>query len=129
LSSRFESAPPAGSRYYCPNNWTKNNGENTPLIPKDDSRVIQLFVEPYDAAVTSQGSAPIQDFATFYVYSWDGDTCKSDEKGPNGESTKAGKGEVIGYFIKYINTLNTKEGGGQKCVLNSLEECTTVLTR
>ena len=123
LEKRFETEPPAGTKFYCPNNWVKSNGEGVPLIPNDDSRVIQLFVEPYDS--NGSKSAPIQDFATFYVTGWDGDNCKS-KTNPDNE---VAKGEVVGHFIKYINTLNTKEGGGPKCALNSLAECVTVLTR
>jgi hypothetical protein len=123
LSDRLQAHPPEGTQFYKCNNWVKNNGENVPLIPADDSRVIQLFVEPY--ASNGSRSAPIQDFATFYVTGWDGDNSSC----PGHPDDSAAKGEVVGHFIKYVDTLNSGDGGGQKCVLNSLEQCVTVQTR
>jgi hypothetical protein len=123
LADRFINEPPTGTKFYCPNNWTNSNGGNVPLIPSDDSRVIQLFVEPY--AATGSNSAPIQDFATFYVTGWDGDSCNSTTH----PEDSAAKGEVVGHFVKYINTVSNQEGGGPKCTLNSLGQCVAVLTR
>lgn len=127
LAKRFETEPPQGTRFYCANNWVKNNGEAVPLLPKDDSRIIQLFIEPYGA--DGSKSAPIQDFATFYVTGWDGDGCNGQKPKPSHLDDEAGKGEVVGHFVKYVNTLNAEDGGGQKCAVNSLGECVTVLTR
>ncbi len=123
LSSRLESEPPLGVHFYCPNNWSNTNGGGVPNLPKDDSRVVQVFIEPYDSNGSS--NVPIQDFATFYVTGWDGDGCKSSTHPDDATS----KGEIVGHFVKYVNTLNTTDGGGQKCTLNSLGECVTVLTR
>jgi hypothetical protein len=123
LNDRLVSSPPAGKKFYCPNNWTNSNGGGVPLIPSDDSRVIQLFIEPY--AANGANSAPIQDFATFYVTGWDGDSCKSTSHPDDSTS----KGEIVGHFVKYINTLSNQEGGGPKCSTNSLGQCVAVLTR
>jgi hypothetical protein len=59
------------------------------------------------------------------VTGWDGDTCKSTTH----PDDSTAKGEIVGHFIKYINTLNNQEGGGAKCTLNSLGQCVAVLTR
>jgi hypothetical protein len=123
LNDRLVSSPPAGKKLYCPNNWTNSNSGGVPLIPSDDSRVIQLFIEPY--AANGAKSAPIQDFATFYVTGWDGDSCKSTSH----PDDSTGKGEIVGHFVKYINTLSNQEGGGPKCSMNSLGQCVAVLTR
>jgi hypothetical protein len=125
LAQRFETETPPGTRFYCANNWVNSNSGGVPSLPKDDSRIIQLFIEPY--ASNGAKSAPIQDFATFYATGWDGDECN--KKKPSHLDDEAGKGEIVGHFIKYVNTLNTEDGGGQKCNLNALGQCIAVLTR
>jgi hypothetical protein len=114
-----------GTQFYCPNNWQNNNGGGVPILPKDDSRIVQVFIMPYGSvnaegkAVLASGEVPIQDFATFYVTGFPGDSCKGDPS--------TGNAEIVGHFIKYVNTINN--GGGQKCIPNSLGECVAVLTR
>jgi hypothetical protein len=123
IEERIEGKP--GMQFYCANNWKDNNNGGVPVIPKDDSRIIEVFVMPYGSvneegqALLASGRVPIQDFAAFYVTGFPGDGCKSDPV--------TGNAEVVGHFIKYISTVNS--GGGQKCVLNSLGQCAAVLTR
>jgi Putative Flp pilus-assembly TadE/G-like len=123
IGERIEDKP--GTTFACPNNWQNNNNGGVPLIPKNDPRVVEVFIMPY-GSVNSQGQAvlpsgrvPIQDFAAFYVTGFPGDSCKSDPK--------TGNAEIVGHFIKYITIVNG--GGEQKCTLNSLGECVAVLTR
>jgi hypothetical protein len=115
-----------GMHYYCPNNWQNNNNGGVPKIKSDDSRIIQVFIMPY-GTVNAKGESllgneevPIQDFAYFYVTGFPGDKCKEDPA--------TGNAEIVGHFIKYINT-EAKDEGGDKCVSNSLGECVAVLTR
>ncbi|MEA2335494.1 MAG: hypothetical protein QOG40_1984, partial [Solirubrobacteraceae bacterium] len=123
INERIEEKP--GTHFYCANNWQNNNNGGVPVIPKDDSRIVEVFIMPYGSvneagqAVLASGQVPIQDFAAFYVTGFPGDKCKSDPS--------TGNAEIVGHFIKYINTLNN--GGGQKCVLSSLGACVAVLTR
>jgi len=125
--------PPAGTKFYCHNNWVNNNPGSEPLIPADDSRVITLFIEPYAAAGAS--STPIQTFATFYVTGWDEDEYTTGSKKPCLEGAphddKAAKGEIVGHFIKYVNVINKGEGGEAKCSPDPSElgPCLAVLTR
>jgi hypothetical protein len=126
IDARLVEHPPVGTRFYCANSWQNNNGGGVPIIPQDDSRLIQVFIIPY-GTVDSEGRSllgneevPIQDFAVFYVTGFPGDPCKSD---PN-----TGNAEVVGHFVKYVNTSGGDEGG-EKCVANSLGECVAVLTR
>jgi Flp pilus assembly protein TadG len=128
LLRRLKTEPPKGTKYYCANSWVNNNNSGVPLIPGDDSRVIQVFVVSYgDIIKGSHSNVPIQDFATFYVTGWDGDPCNSEK--PTHPDDPAEKGEVVGHFVKYINTINNKEGTGPKCSLSSLGQCNVVLTR
>lgn len=123
IEERIEAKP--GTHFYCANNWKDNNSGGVPVIPKDDSRIVEVFIMPYGSvneagqALLPSGQVPIQDFAAFYVTGFPGDNCASDPK--------TGNAEVVGHFIKYVNTVNN--GGGQKCVLNSLGTCVVVLTR
>jgi hypothetical protein len=114
------------SAFSCPNHWQDNNGGGVPVIPRDDPRIVEVFVMPYGSvnengeAVLSSGQVPIQDFAAFYATGFPGDSCKSDPK--------TGNAEIVGHFIKYVNTDGNAEGD-EKCVTNSLGECVAVLTR
>jgi hypothetical protein len=125
IDNRIELEPPAGTRFYCENNWRDNNSGGVPIIPGDDSRIIRVFIIPYGSvdaegrSVLGNEDIPIQNFADFYATGFPGDRCKSDPA--------TGNAEVVGHFIKYINPLN---GSGEgKCVANSLGECVAVLTR
>lgn len=112
-------------KFYCSNNWVDDNKGGVPIVPKDDSRIVQLFVIPY-GTINSEGSStlgreevPIQNFAAFYVTGFPGDKCESDPK--------TGKAEVVGHFIKYVNPEGVSGEG--KCVASSIGECVAVLTR
>ncbi|HEX3392028.1 MAG TPA: pilus assembly protein TadG-related protein [Solirubrobacteraceae bacterium] len=125
IDQRIVAAPPAGTKFYCENNWKNNNSGGVPIIPSDDSRVIQVFITPY-GVVDAEGRSllgneeiPIQNFAAFYVTGFPGDPCASDPK--------TGNAEVVGHFIEYINPLGV--GGEGKCVASSIGECVAVLTR
>jgi Flp pilus assembly protein TadG len=124
IAARIENETPA-RHFYCANKWQDNNGGGVPVIPKDDSRIVEVFVMPYGSineqgeAILASGRVPIQDFAVFYVTGFPGDKCSSDPK--------TGNAEIVGHFIKYVNTVNS--GGGAKCVLNSLGTCVAILTR
>jgi hypothetical protein len=123
LKGIAERIEPAGK--CVANNWTNNNGGGVPLIPKGDTRIVEVFVMPYGSinangeAILPSEEVPIQNFAVFYVTGFPGDSCAGDPK--------TGNAEIVGHFIKYINTVNP--GGEQKCVLNSLGTCVAVLTR
>jgi hypothetical protein len=115
----------AGTQFYCANNWKDNNKGGVPMIPKDDSRIVEVFIMPYGSvneagqALLASGEVPIQDFAAFYVTGFPGDKCRSDPA--------TSDAEVVGHFIKYVSTVNN--GGGSKCVLNSFGVCVAVLTK
>jgi hypothetical protein len=117
----------SGKTFYCANKWQDTNNGGIPVLPKDDSRIVSVFVMPYGSldssgeAILPSGEVQIQDFAAFYVTGFPGDSCQSD---PSTQGT-----EIVGHFIKYVNTIDTEGGGKQKCSLNSLGQCIIVLTR
>ena len=101
-----------------------------PIIPANDSRLVEVFVTPYgavnEAGVPTGGlkAAPIQAFATFYVTGFPGDKCNSKEPADN----EVESFEIVGHFIKYINNVPTGTGSG-KCEENTFGSCIAVLTK
>jgi Flp pilus assembly protein TadG len=130
LGDRIRDAPVAGTHYYCKNNWVNNNNGGVPIIPADDSRLITLFVMPYGSTDSSgnsllpSGYVPVENFATFYVTGFAGDTCATDDPQP----PNSGNAWVVGHFVKYINTLGSG-GGTTPCALSALGTCVAILTR
>jgi hypothetical protein len=109
----------------CPNNWSSY--PNIPPTYPPDPRIVQVFITAYGSFGGSGNQAyPIQSFATFYVTSWDGDPCASDKTPP---AVVAGKDQLVGHFIKYINAFDPGATGNQKCNLTTFGTCVTVLTR
>jgi hypothetical protein len=126
IGDRVVNAPPSGTRYYCPSNWTNNNGGAVPAIPSDDSRIVNVFVMPYGSTdangvpLLDSGYVPIEAFATFYITGFDGDPCAGDPT--------AQKSQVVGHFIKYVDTTGGGTGDGG-CSLSSLGTCVAILTK
>jgi hypothetical protein len=95
------------------------------VIPNNDPRIVQVFIMPYGSvnsegkSVLGSGEVPIQDFASFYVTGFPGDSCESDPK--------TGNAEIVGHFIKYVNVV-PESGTGEGCKLESFGTCHAVLT-
>ncbi len=75
LAKRVEGAA-NGTHYYCPDKWVNNNEGAVPVIPSNDSRLMQFFVVPFTVTDFQRKNevsplVPIQNFATFYVTGWD----------------------------------------------------------
>lgn len=132
IDDRLMRSPPEGTNFYCPNRWENNNAGGVPILPADDSRIVQTFILPYGAlnekgeSSLAGNAAPIQDFATFYVTGFVGDEKKCIEKG---DPETSGGFEIWGHFIKYVNLIATEGGGKPKCREDPLGECVAVLTR
>ena len=100
-----------------PNNWP-----NFPNLNAGDPRLVNLFLTPFGSFnETGNGTVPVTDFATFYVSGYDHSPCSGDDP--------AGQDEIVGHFIKYVQTLNDGSGGTQRCDKNELGACVAVLTQ
>ncbi|HWI07432.1 MAG TPA: pilus assembly protein TadG-related protein [Solirubrobacteraceae bacterium] len=101
-----------------PNNWAQ-----FPDFERGDPRIVQVFTTPFGAFTGSGGTTvPVTGFATFYVTGWHNGGCQGAGDDP------AGQGEVVGHFIKYIDTLGSGQGEGQ-CEEATLGSCVAVFTR
>jgi hypothetical protein len=63
----------------------------------------------------------VLDFARFYITGWaNGDPCNADDSAQNGE--------IVGHFVKYVETSTTGGGNGTPCDPNAFSGCVAVLT-
>jgi Putative Flp pilus-assembly TadE/G-like len=137
VKERFQTNPPAGTSFKCHNLWQNKNNGGVPMIPPDDSRIVQVFVIPY-GAINEKGeptgnlqAAPIEAFATFYVTGFTGDTCKlsPQEKEEKWTPDDPVSGfEIVGHFIKYVNVLGESSGAECKAEASAIETCVATLT-
>ena len=67
---------------------------------------------------------PVTGSPTFYVTGWDGGGCQGARLRRPGR-----QGEIVGHFIKYIDTLNNGGGGEEVCDFDALGTCVAVFTR
>jgi hypothetical protein len=108
-----------------PNNWSQFNTG----LPANDTRIVQLFIRQYGVFSGSGGSTvPILRFATFYVTGWNGsgggfpNPCQGNGDDP------AADGEIVGHFIKYIDTLGSSTAT-KFCNLSDATPCVPVMTQ
>lgn len=107
-----------GATCTAPNNWA-----DFPDFDRGDPRIVQVFLTPFGAFTGSGGTTvPVTGFATFYITGWHNGGCQGSGDDP------AGQGEIVGHFIKYIDTLG--DGGGEEvCDFTAFGSCVAVITR
>ncbi|MDP8908671.1 MAG: pilus assembly protein TadG-related protein [Chloroflexota bacterium] len=102
----------------APNNWA-----DFPDFERSDPRIVQVFLTPFGAFSGSGGTTvPVTGFATFYVTGWHNGGCQGAGDDP------AGQGEIVGHFIKYVDTLGGG-GGDEVCDFGAFGSCVAVFTR
>ena len=94
----------------------------------DQSRLVDLFIVPYGAfkGVNAGDGIPLADYARFYVTGWgghgqDADPCPGDEA--------AQPGEIVGYFVEFIDPDPGPVDLTATCVIGQLRPCRAVLVR
>lgn len=123
LNERMTGDPQASGADGCakaPNNWVSD----FPDFATDDPRIVQVFITPFGAFDGSGNTTvAVLGFASFYVTGWDKGPCQGRGDDP------AGQGEIVGHFIKYIETLNDGGGGEGLCNFDAFGSCVAVFTR
>lgn len=109
-----------------PNNW----GD----FPPGDPRILPVFITPFGSFGGSGAdeTVPVTNFAIFYVTGWasEGGGKTSQEDCPGDDP--AGKGEIVGHFIQYVQAFNDGSAGEESCDFDSstsLTPCVAVLTQ
>lgn len=139
LYSRFVTpqlaTPQASQRWYCANNWSSFD-PTKPFdgLPPDDSRIVSLFITPYDSFTASgaQGRiVPILDAAYFYVMGWvvsgqNSDPCATDPPDPSPGSGN-NHDRIWGHFIRYTNPYQPPSP--VPCRNSALGACVIALTQ
>jgi Flp pilus assembly protein TadG len=132
---------PSGSAvgtWYCDNKWSGFDPTgNYDGLPAGDSRIVKLFVVPYDSFVGSGANGrivPILDIAYFYVIGWNvpgqsADPCANDFIGANAPPS-GGNGNNGARIWGHFMALTTFGGSGtQPCKDSGLGACTVILTQ
>jgi hypothetical protein len=110
------------------NNWALF--DSVEGLPAGDPRIIPVFLVPFGSfgGSGSDATVPVTGFATFYVTGWSqGNGGQQGDPCPNADPVNGG-GEIVGHFIKYIETINTG-GGGPLCDFDAFGTCVAVLTQ
>jgi len=104
-------------------------------LPDGDPRIVEVFITPQGSFDGSgNGTVPIVDFAAFYVTGWEGsgnahNPCQDLPASDPLHDDPAAKGEIVGHFIKYIDSLNPEGAADDLCDFTSLSPCVAAFTR
>jgi hypothetical protein len=112
---------PQASLCTSPNHWSL-----FPNLPKNDPRIVTIALTPFGYAGEP---FPIEEFATFYITGWEGEGNGFNNPCQGNGDDPAGKGEMVGHFIKYTNTTDSSGGGGSICAPDAFGQCVAVLTQ
>jgi hypothetical protein len=156
LSNRIygcpEVGPPGGTTNGCvpnpltaasckahPNYWSTQNLMSAVEMSKTDPRLLVVMVTDPGTLANGNKETPVRHYAAFYVTGWTGDPCSGvaisgqNEEGlfytsvDKAPTDSAGDFFLVGHFIKYFQPSAT--GSGNTCTLNSIDNCTLVLTK
>lgn len=102
-----------------PNNW--------PDVRSGDPRVVYVVVTPFGSFAGEGGNTvPVIRLAAFYVTGWQGRGADSNPCEGNGDEPVE-VGNIVGRFIKYIETPNNGGASDDTCNLTSVDVCAAVL--
>jgi hypothetical protein len=104
-----------------PNNWS-----TFPNLPKNDPRIVTIVLTPFGFETEP---LPIEEFGTFYITGWEGSGSGFTNPCEGHGDDPAGSSEMVGHFIKYINTTDSTGGGPTRCERDAFGQCVAVLTQ
>ena len=114
---------PKPSSCTAPNKW--------PDVRSGDPRVVYVIVTPFGSfAGNGSTTVPVLRLAAFYVTGWTGqgggfqNPCLG-----QGDERPRDSAEIVGRFIKYVETPNTGDTSNEHCDLSSVDVCAAVLVQ
>ena len=100
-----------------------------PDVRSGDPRVVYVIVTPFGSfAGSGSGTVPVLRLAAFYITGWMGqgegfqNPCLT-----QGDELPLDNAEIVGRFIKYVETPNTGGTSTETCDLTSVDVCAAVL--
>lgn len=107
------------------------NQNHWPNFDAGDRRIVLVLVTPF-AAFGGSGSTtvPVMRFAAFYITGWTGqgggfeNPCLA-----VGDEMPTNPAEIVGRFIKYVETPNEGGADEETCSFSAIEPCTAVLVK
>ncbi len=100
-----------------------------PDVRSGSSRVVYVIVTPFGSfAGNGTGTVPVLRMAAFYVTGWMGQGGGFDNPClAQGDELPRDNAEIVGRFIKYVETPNNGGAGEDSCDLTSVDVCAAVL--
>lgn len=99
----------------------------------DDPRIVNLIVLPYGALRNTNPSdgLPILKFGAFYVTGWQGQGGGNQNPcgAAQGEDTTVQPGQIVGYFINYVDINGGPTNPTAACDPTAIDPCRAVLVR
>jgi hypothetical protein len=132
LNCRILIDPPPASSDKCDGKTDDCTSPNMwPDVRSGSSRVVYVIVTPFGSfSGNGSGTVPVLRMAAFYVTGWMGQGGGFDNPclPPAGNDEQPrDNAEIVGRFIKYIETPNEGGTGEETCDLNSVDLCAAVL--
>ena len=107
----------------APNKW--------PDVRNGDPRIVYIIVTPFGSfAGNGSTTVPVLRLAAFYITGWTGQG--SGFQNPclgQGDEAPRDSAEIVGRFIKYVETPNTGNTSTDHCDFDSIDVCAAVLVQ
>jgi hypothetical protein len=124
-----------------PNYWSTQNLLFSVEADAADPRLLSVMITDPGTIKNGNTMVPVRHYAEFYVTGWTGDPCSGVSIGTGPDSTTnlyytdedvaptdaAGDFFLVGHFIHYFDPNAT--GSGNKCVLDSIDNCVLTLSQ
>ena len=100
-----------------------------PNVEPGDRRIVFVIVTPFGAfSGSGNTTVPVMRFAAFYITGWTGQGGGFDNPClAVGDEMPTNPAEIVGRFIKYVDTPNDGGAGGATCDFSAIEPCIAVM--
>src|SRR5215217_7930599 len=102
-----------------------------PNYQAGDPRIVFVLVTPFGAfAGSGSTTVPVMRFAAFYITGWTGQGGGFDNPClTQGDEMPTNPAEIVGRYIKYVDTPNEGGADDETCNFDAIEPCTAVLVK